>query len=519
MALASSDNRTTLDQSPAAVVIAAGDLRVTNLTKRFGGTLALNSASFRAGRGEVHALLGENGAGKSTLIRVLSGIVRADAGEIKFEGEPLKTRSALGHHIVRSVFQELSLISDLTVGENILFDQLPIGLDRRVRFSQVYKRSLELMESLGARVINPRLRVKDLSLSDRQLVEIIKGLAINVPILILDEPTSSLGPSDAAWAMAQVRKRADAGSIVLFVSHRMAEIQSLADRVTVMRNGETVLESGIKDATTDELITAMLGYRMSALYPPHSTKPGEPVVAVKQLSVGKKVGPLTFDIRAGELLGIFALPGQGQGELLLALAGAIAARGEISINGARVGNRSIHKAVRSGIVLVPEDRAKEGLFLDHSTMSNITIVALKDELTRGFLLNHRAERVLAGKQSDRVGLQRSRLNEPVANLSGGNQQKVVLARALLARPKVLLLHDCTRGVDVGTKAEIFAVLRQLCDDGVSVIFYSSDISEIVNLSDRAMVLHAGTIIGVVDKSDLSENSLMTMAMGSKTVAA
>jgi ribose transport system ATP-binding protein len=206
MARANSDNCSNFGQSPAAVATAAGDLRVTNLTKRFGATLALDGASLRASRGEVHALLGENGAGKSTLIRVLSGIIKADAGEIKFDGENLKTRSAVGHHIVRSVFQELSLISDLTVGENILFDQLPIGPDRRVRFSRVYKRSLELMESLGARVINPRLRVKDLSLSDRQLVEILKGLAIDAPILILDEPTSSLGPSDAAWALAQVRE-------------------------------------------------------------------------------------------------------------------------------------------------------------------------------------------------------------------------------------------------------------------------------------------------------------------------
>jgi ABC-type sugar transport system ATPase subunit len=350
------------------------------------------------------------------------------------------------------------------------------------------------------------------------LVEILKGLAIDAPILILDEPTSSLGPSDAAWALAQVRKRADAGSAVLFVSHRMAEIQSLADRVTVMRNGATVLESGIKEAAADRLITAMLGHRMSALYPPHSTTTRESLVVVKELSVGNKVGPLTFDIRAGELLGVFALPGQGQDELLLALAGAIPSRGEILINGARINKRTIHQAVKSGIVLVPEDRAKEGLFLDHSTMSNITIGALKDVLTRGSLLNHKAERLLAGEQSDRVGLQRSRLDEPVSNLSGGNQQKVILARVLLARPKVLVLHDCTRGVDIGTKAEIFALLRQLCDDEVSIVFYSSDISEIVNLSDRAIVIHAGGIVGVVDKPDLSESSLMFMAMGSAVVA-
>ncbi len=488
-------------------------LRATGVVKRFGATIALDGAELAAARGEVHALVGENGAGKSTLIRILSGVLQSDAGSVELDGRPIPSRSKARTALVRTAFQELSLVPALSVAENLLFDDLPTGWHRRLRRRELWRRSEAVMAALGGRYLDPRGRVEDLPLADRQVLEVMKCIASGADVLVLDEPTSSLGKTDADWVLGQARRCAADGRVVLFVSHRLQEVRDVVDRITVLRNGRTVLTCAPHEASDDRLITAMLGRRMDHLYPPRGQEPTGTLLSVKDLEVPGKVGPVSFEVRRGELLGLFALPGQGQHELLQALAGALPWKGELSLNGQPYACRSPHRAATQGVVLVPEDRQRDALFLEHSTLSNMTVGALGKLRGPLRLINQGVELSQAKQQAQRVGLDVNRLGDPVTGLSGGNQQKTVLARALLAEPSLLLLDDCTRGVDVGTKAEIFDLLRVLCQAGISALFHSSDISEVVHVADRVVVIARGRIAGTVTADGLSEERVLGLALG------
>jgi ribose transport system ATP-binding protein len=486
------------------------------LQKRFGEAVALEDGSLRAARGEIHALLGENGAGKSTLIRILSGVLQRDAGMVRLDGvelelgAPADARSAG----IRTAFQELSLIPDLTVAENLLFGREPLGPTGRIRAGRLRARARALLESFDVHGIDVSATVRQLDLGRRQVLEIVKALAEPAAVLVLVEPTSALSADDTEWALAQARKAADAGTAVLFISHRMSEVRAVADRITILRSGKTVAEGLPADFDDDAIIAAMLGRKIERLYAHRSNEPGESLLEVEDLHVGRAVGPLSFGVRTGEILGIAGLQGQGQRRLLMALGGALPWRGQVRLGGVAYRGHSPRKAIAAGVVLVPEDRQNEGLFLAHPVRTNLTISSL--DRVRGLIgsLDMRAERRLAHEQAEQVQLPSGRLEMSAHALSGGNQQKVVLGRVLMTGPRVLLLFDCTRGVDVGTKAEIFRLMSERAAEGVAIIFYSSDVSELVNMCDRVAILADGRIQGILEHGELSEESILALAVGS-----
>jgi ABC-type sugar transport system ATPase subunit len=489
-------------------------LQIDGLKKRYGGLVALDGARLHAAGGEVHALLGENGAGKSTLIRILSGVIRPDAGLILLDSDRLNLDSPAAARAagIRTVFQELSLVPDLSVAENLLFERPPLGPLGRVRRLRLHAEARELLARHQVEGIDPTAPAGSLGVAQRQLLEIVKALRLAPRLLILDEPTSALAQEESEWVLRTAREVAAAGAIVLLITHRLAEVRAAADRITVLRSGETVAEGTRDELDDDTLIAAMLGRRIERLYPARKGTAGRTLLEVDEFRVGHRLGPVDFRVRAGEVLGIGALQGQGQRQLLMGLGGAVPWRGRLRLEGREFQPRSPGGALAAGVALVPEDRQREGLFLGHSTRRNISISSLS-RLTRShFLLDARREGRTTRASAERMRIPVNRLDQRVGALSGGNQQKVIFGKVLLTEPKLLLLYDCTRGVDVGTKAEIFQVMAELADHGVAVVFYSSDLSELVNMCDRVLVLHDGRVSGIVE-GNLSEEQILRLAVG------
>jgi ABC-type sugar transport system ATPase subunit len=492
-------------------------LVMRGVEKRFGGVRALVDGAISAPRGEVHGILGENGAGKSTLIRILAGVISRDAGQVEMDSVPLTLggpREALQHGI-RTVYQESSLIPALTAEENMFFDRLPLGWHRRVRHRELRRQYDATIDMLEMRRIKPSMTVGDLSVADRQLLEVGKALASSPSVLILDEATSGLSLVDVEWVLRQARRLAEKGGVVLFVSHRIEELRSLANRLTVLRSGSTVFEAMTDACTVDELIEAMLGRRLAHLYPKRGgvVHYDNVLLNVEGMTVGNALGPISFQVHSGEILGVSALPEQGQRELLMGLAGDVHHAGRITLAGRPYSPRSPAEAQQCGVYMVPEDRQYEGLFLAHSVQANVTVSHLDQLRYRWLVIRRKAEQRAARLGAENVRLDPARLPYEISTLSGGNQQKAIFARALLEKPKVVLLFDATRGVDVGTKAEIFDLITSLADEGTAVVFYSTDFTEIVQMGDRVMVLYEGGIADVVPKGTADENLLLRLATG------
>jgi ribose transport system ATP-binding protein len=490
-------------------------LQIEGLKKRYGGLVALDGAHLHAQAGEVHALLGENGAGKSTLIRVLSGVIQPDAGVILLDGHELHLHGPAAARAagIRTVFQELSLVPDLSVAENLLFEQPPLDPLRRIRRRRLNGEARELLVRHGLERIDPVVPAGTLGVADRQLLEIVKALRMPPRVLILDEPTSALAQEESEWVLRTAREVATAGAIVLLISHRLAEVRTAADRITVLRSGETVVEGTNAELDDDKLIAAMLGRRIERLYPARTGQPDGTLLEVSDFRVGQRLGPVSFGVRAGEILGIGALQGQGQRQLLMGLGGAVPWRGQLRLGGSSYEPKTPGRALAAGVALVPEDRQREGLFLAHSTRRNISISSLA-RLTRGrIVFDSRRERRATRASAEQMKIPHERLDQRVGALSGGNQQKVIFGKVLLTEPKLLLLYDCTRGVDVGTKAEIFQVMADLADRGVAIVFYSSDLNELVNMCDRVLVIHDGLVSGAVEGEEISEERILRLAVG------
>ena len=505
--------------APALVARTAGPdrgLRVRGLHKSYGPARVLRGVDLDAPAGEIHALLGENGAGKSTLMKVLSGVTPADRGEVLVDGRTPalgNPRRAVASGI-RTMFQELSSIGHLTVAENLLFGH-ESRLGGVVRRRATLERARAVLESLGLGRLDPAALVSSLPLGDRQLLEVAKALREPAKVLVLDEATSALSAQDSAWVLTQARRSAEAGAVVLLITHRLGEVREVADRFTVLRSGASVLTGRPGDHTDDELVTAMLGRRVDHLFPARPAPRREAGVVVRGLTVGDRVGPVDFEVRVGEIFGLGGVQGQGQREVLMALAGAAPQRGgHVEVDGRAYLPRSPREALASGVAYVPEDRQLEGLFLQHAVATNMTAASL-ERLSRLGVVDGREETRSAGRTADRVGVPRHRLPSPVAALSGGNQQKVVLGKALLNEPRVLLLHDCTRGVDVGTKADIFALMAELAASGTSIVFYSSDLSELAHLCHRVLVMSEGRPRGVIEQDRLSEAEILHLSLGTR----
>lgn len=494
------------------------DLELNNISKRFGGVVALDCATFHCTAGEVHGLVGQNGAGKSTLVKILSGVVQRDGGEILLHGKRLNFRSpteAIASGI-GMVFQELSLIPDLTVAANIFFGREPTGLLGGISRGALRQSTLALFERMGVEPIAPDAEVCDLPLAQRQMVEIAKVLARDPRVIIFDEAPSALGRKEVDWLLEYVRELAAEGRIVIYISHDLREVMQVSDSITVFRNGRNVGVRRAEEASTDELVSLILGRKESRFYSPRETDIGDEVaMEVRDLQGGVRLQGVSFKLRCGEILGIGGLTGQGQDELFRGLFGIQPIHGEVLISGRPVHIGSPGSALRQGIrlVLVPEDRATQGVVAAMSVAQNLSLAVLP-RLQRWGLVARDRERVVVEEAIKRLSIAVADVNGPVMRLSGGNQQKVVLGKLLATKPRILMLYDSTRGVDVGTKAEIFQLLRQLvAGKGSSVLFYSTDVDELINMCDRVLVMRLGSIEAELSGEALTEENVIRASMG------
>ena len=493
-------------------------LRMEGVSKRYGGVRALERADLAVNSGRIHAILGENGAGKSTLIKILSGVVKPDAGRIALDGAEVAFESpaAANRAGIVCIFQELSLIPDLSVADNIAISNPPrrLGLiDRRAQ----RRVAEEALERAGATDVHPMALVRDLPLSRRQMVEIAKALARNPRILILDEATSALTAADVARVFVVLKRLRDEGLALVYISHRMHEIAELADDCTVFRNGSNVASYLAGTKTDDEVVEMMIGREWSHVFPakpPPRETVETPLIEVSGLNWGDRLRDISFHAQAGEVVGLGGLDGQGQRELLLALFGVLrGVSGEIRVAGVPVAPSSPHaaKSKRVGMALIPEDRKTEGLMLPMSLRDNLSFAAL-ERISHAGIIDQGRETKLVGDMIDLLAIRAGGIDIPAGALSGGNQQKVVIAKWLMAEPHIILLNDPTRGIDVATKQEIYQLLRRLADSGAAIIFYTTDYSELIGCCDRALVLYDGAIKRVLVGDEITEHALISSAL-------
>lgn len=491
-------------------------LKISNVTKSFGQVAALKSMRLDVRRGRVHTLLGENGAGKSTLMKILAGVHNATSGEITLDGQPYRPAnpqqaSALGLAIV---FQELSLCNNLTVAENILATREPRSFGF-INDKALVTRAKAIVADLGL-PIDVTEKVGNLSIAQRQLVEIAKGLSHEAKVVILDEPTSSLSDSEAEILFDIIGRLKSRGVAVIYISHRMEEIMRLSDDITVIRDGEYVSTHDRNEVTIEALIALMVGRRMEEIYPPPSherSTQGAPMLAVENLTRQGEFADISFAVGAGEILGFFGLVGSGRSEVMNALFGMKNAEGVVRLDGKDVRFVSPAEAIARGIGFVTENRKEEGLVLGHSVGWNISMAALPNFTGPFGFTRGGAERKAAAAEVGRLAIKTHSLDTPAGALSGGNQQKIVLAKWLLTRPKVLILDEPTRGVDVGAKFEIYKIIRQLAAEGTAILLISSELPEVLGMSDRVVVMHEGVIGATLSGTDLTPETIMAHATG------
>ena len=492
------------------------DLEAKGIAKSFGGVRALDGVDFAADAGEVHALLGENGAGKSTFIKILTGAVAPDAGTISLFGDALSHSNprAASRAGVSAVFQELSLVPDLTVAQNIWFRREPLTVLGTVPGRELVRATERLFRRLDFPPVDPRREVRGLSVAERQLVEIAKAVASEPRVLILDEATSALAPREVEWLLALARRLAESGMIVIYISHRLAEVREVADRLTVFRNGQMVGTLKTADASEDDVVAMMLGRRPERLYPEKGQNVRDAVaLRVRGLSLGHRLRGIDLDVHEGEVLGVGGLQGQGQLELFLSLFGVLRAHAQIEVGGRRVRISSPRQALNAGIglALVPEDRQNQGLLLPKTVRENITLAVAK-RFARHGILDLAQERALVDDAVRQLNIVLASPEQPAGSLSGGNQQKVVIAKLLLTEARVLLLYDLTRGVDVGTKGEIFRLMQGLAAEGYAIVFFSTDMQELLHVADRVAVLSDGTVSGLLAGAQITEDAILRAAI-------
>jgi rhamnose transport system ATP-binding protein len=490
-------------------------LKLTAITKAFAGVQALKGVSFDLNAGEVHALVGENGAGKSTLIKVITGAHLPDQGTIEVLGqivEGLDPVAARGLGIA-AIYQQPALFPDLTVVENIAIGLEPGGAGGRVRWRARRQRARELLDRIGAS-IDPGIEVHRLSMPEQQLVEIARALGAESRILIMDEPTASLSDKEVARMFRVIGDLKRQGVGIIYISHRLEELPQIADRVTALRDGALVGSRRMDQVSRGELIRMMVGRELSAVFPKSVVRPGGVVLELEGVGCrATGVRNVSLQVKAGEIVGLAGLVGAGRTELARVLFGLTPAdAGVIQLRGRRVTIDSPKRAVKLGIGYVPEDRRRHGVIVDMSTAANITLATLRGTSRLG-LLDFRRERATAQEFVSRLGIKIPALEAPVGNLSGGNQQKVALGRWLAASPAVLILDEPTQGVDVGAKAEIHRLMSELALSGLAIMMISSELPEVLGMSDRIAVMHAGTIVGVYERGAVTQEFILERALG------
>lgn len=485
-------------------------LEMKNITKVFPGVRALDSISFDLEAGEVHALLGENGAGKSTLIKVLGGIYHPEEGEILISGESVKINNVtdaqnLGIAIIH---QEIVLASQMTVAENIFLGR-ELKTKRLVDTKKMEEEAAKLLEQFELDV-KPWDMVCNLTIAKQQMVEIIKAVSQNSRILVMDEPTSSISDKEVDFLFGIIRKLSEQGVGIIYISHKMSEIDEICDRVSVFRDGKSVATRDVESSTKEELINLMVGRELTNYYVRDYNEPGKVALEIKDFDNGFSKG-VNFNVCTKEIVGFAGLVGAGRSELMETIFGLTEKQGgEVLINGQMVDIKNPIDAMKNGIAYVPEERRKDGLYLRQSVTYNTTIEVLSKFLKAG-KFNSNKEKEIAQKYVDQMNTKTPSLNQSVEKLSGGNQQKVLIGRWLATEPEILILDEPTRGVDVGAKAEIYANINELAKQGMAIIIISSELPEIINMSDRVYVMKDGDIMGCLDKEEASQEEIMKLA--------
>jgi rhamnose transport system ATP-binding protein len=516
-------------------------LRVTDLCKSYAGVQALRGASFELRSGEVHALVGENGAGKSTLIRIITGAIEGDSGVIELDGKPIVHNSPRMAKLlgIAAIYQQPTLFPELSVAEN-----LALGLERprfwtRINWKARRRKAAELLAQVGA-AIDPDAPACDLSTPQQQMIEIARAMGADARVLIMDEPTASLTDDDTQNLFKVVRQLRSRGVGVIYISHRLDELPVIADSVTVLRDGCTIETRSMDEITREELIQLMVGRELSTIFPKRTVEPGETVLELRGVGCSSAgVAGVNLSVRRGEIVGLAGLVGAGRTELARIIFGLTPAdRGEILLKGQPVSITSPAEAIRRGIAYLPEDRRKHGVISELPISANITLallgfreqvrqtsvcrgdsnagIAESDKLKsvgRPWSMDFRREREIAGDYVSRLGIKTPALYSPVSTLSGGNQQKVALGRQLATRPSVLILDEPTQGIDVGAKSEIHELMMKLAEEGAAILMISSELPEILGMSDRVAVMRGGTICATLNRDEATQQGVLALALG------
>jgi ABC-type sugar transport system ATPase subunit len=492
-------------------------LRMQGISKSFPGVQALKSVDFSVARGEIHALVGENGAGKSTLMKILTGALLEDEGQISINDQAVQINSPgdaqqLG---ISMIHQELSLIPYLTVGQNIFLGREPRArLKTFIDWPNLYSQAQVLLDQLNVKV-DTRTSVQELSIAQRQMVEVAKALSFNADLIAMDEPTSSLTDRETEILFQVMRTFKERGISIIFISHRLEEVFEIADRITVLRDGQTIGTGKVDDLDVDRVVRMMVGRDLGQLYPKDDLERRGIVLEASALEDGRELHSVKVSLQSGEILGIAGLAGAGRTALAETLFGVRSAvKGQIKIGGKSVRIQHPGRAIRLGMGFVPEDRKLQGLFLNMAVRENVIISALP-QVSRFSFVNFSQSDKLAKEFVEKLKIRTPSLKQLIRNLSGGNQQKVIIARWLTLKPRILILDEPTRGIDVATKAEIHALMNQLAKEGVAVMMVSSDLPEILGVSDRILVMRAGRIVAEFSRQDATQDNIMRAATGGK----
>ncbi|MBM7341947.1 sugar ABC transporter ATP-binding protein [Pantoea coffeiphila] len=487
-------------------------LEAEGISKFFPGVKALSNVSLRVKPGTVHALMGENGAGKSTLMKCLIGIYRPDEGQIRIKGEPVQFTDTLDalRSGISMIHQELNLVPHMTVAENIWLGREPMKLGF-VDHGKLNRLTKDLLVKLNIR-LRPDQMVGDLSIASQQMVEIAKAVSWNSDIVIMDEPTSALTETEVSHLFAIIRDLREQGKAIIYISHKMDEIFAITDEVSVFRDGTWVASDSTSSYSRQSLITQMVGRELTQLFPKFDANIGEDVLTVRNLTRKGVFHDVSFNVRRGEILGVAGLVGAGRSEVMESLFGMTSIdSGEILIDGVPTTIESPASAIDKGLAFLTEDRKKSGLFLVLSVMENMSIVKMTNYSAKAGFVNHGDMAKDCLEQIRKLNIKTPTMDQIINNLSGGNQQKVLIARWLLAQPKILILDEPTRGIDVGAKAEIYRLISELASRGVAIIMVSSELPEILGMSDRVMVMHGGRITGILNKEDADQETILSLA--------
>lgn len=489
-------------------------LSVSGLTKTFSGVKALHNVKLNVRAGEVHALMGENGAGKSTFMKVLIGLLTPDAGDIIFDGQALDTsnvRDVLKKGL-SMIHQEILAVPELTVAQNIFLGrETSRGLFSWLNDRTITKQADELLKQMGL-TIQPNQKMKYLSVAEMQMVEIAKAISNNARVIIMDEPTSALTDHEVATLFRIIRELTAQGVAIIYISHKMDEIFTIADTITVLRDGNYIVTKPASELNTDSLITLMVGREIDTLFPDNTSPKGEEILAVKNLSSAGKFSNVTFEVHAGEVLGIAGLMGAGRTEIARTIFGLDPKTdGDIYLKGQKTTIRSPHEAIQQGIGYVSEDRKVFGFIPRLSVRHNMTLASLARHVKGGFV-QPQSETATAETMMADLRIKAASLDQQVTFLSGGNQQKVIIGKVLLSQPDLIILDEPTRGIDVGAKAEIYKLIRQLTNKGIAVIMISSELPEILGMSDRVLVLSKGKQTAILSRADATQETIMHYAM-------